>query len=286
MAMNRDLVGKEYPPATYRVTAEASMRYARAINDDNPAFLEEGRPGGIVAPPLFGVVVVGPAVAKAVGDPDLRIDFPLALHGEEDIEFMAPIRPGDEISTTARVEAIEAKETGETLVVGLALRDGTGKLVQRQRFVLFVRGDAKGRARQKKPPAPSGAVRPEPVAVVEQRMDPDQTFRYAEASGDRVRIHLDDAVARKAGLPGIIAHGLCTMGFASKAAIDALCGRDPARLARLAVRFALPVIPGQALTTRFFEAAGRDDRRRAYVFETLNPEGSPVLTAGICEVRP
>ena len=75
MSMNGDLVGKEYPPAIYNVSAEATMRYTRAINEDNSAFLDENRAGGIIAPPLFGVVVAGDAVAKAVGDPDLNINF-------------------------------------------------------------------------------------------------------------------------------------------------------------------------------------------------------------------
>lgn len=287
MSMNGDLVGKEYPPAIYNVSAEATMRYARAINEDNSAFLDENRAGGIIAPPLFGVVVAGDAVAKAVGDPDLNINFKMALHGEEDIQFLAPLRPGDEISTTARINGIETKETGETLDVGLTLRNGAGEIVQRQRFVLFVRESTSGGGTKKKGSSePAGASRGEiPIAVVEQCMDLDQTFRYSEASGDLVRIHLDEKVARKAGLPGIIAHGLCTMGFASKAAIDSLCSGDPGRLARLSVRFARPVIPGEGLTTRFLVNSTGASDGETYSFNMVNPKNAPVLTGGICEVR-
>lgn len=41
---------------------------------------------------------------------------------------------------------------------------------------------------------------------------------YAEASGDHNPIHSDDAVAAAVGLPGVIAHGMLTMGLAASAA--------------------------------------------------------------------
>src|SRR5229473_7948325 len=57
MGLNRSLIGKQYPPQDYGVTAEAMMRYARAYNEDNPRFFDSTRPGGIIAPPMFGVVM-------------------------------------------------------------------------------------------------------------------------------------------------------------------------------------------------------------------------------------
>jgi acyl dehydratase len=76
----------------------------------------------------------------------------------------------------------------------------------------------------------------------------DQAERYAAASGDHNPIHLDDAVAQLGGLKGRVLHGLCTMAFAARAVVAQAGGNDPARLARLAVRFARPVYMGDALT--------------------------------------
>jgi acyl dehydratase len=118
---------------------------------------------------------------------------------------------------------------------------------------------------------------------VTQTIDRDQTYRYAEASGDRNPIHVDEAVAKMAGLPGIIVHGLCTMAFTSKVAIDKLCAGDPARLRRLRVRFSRPVIPGQTITTNVW-AEGERDGRRIFAYETLNSDGHAVIKGGIAEV--
>ena len=67
----------------------------------------------------------------------------------------------------------------------------------------------------------------EPDATVERSFDADQTFRYSEASGDPMPIHLDEGIAKAAGLPGIIIHGLCAMAFTSVAVIQHACPDDP-----------------------------------------------------------
>jgi acyl dehydratase len=66
---------------------------------------------------------------------------------------------------------------------------------------------------------------------------------YAEASGDRNPIHLDEAAARAAGLPDVIAHGMYTMGLVSRAVVEwaADAGVD-ARLSEFSARFAKPVV--------------------------------------------
>ena len=113
----------------------------------------------------------------------------------------------------------------------------------------------------------------------------DQTYRYAEASGDVNPIHIDVNIARMAGLPGIIVHGLCTMAFCSKAVIESVCGGDPRRLRRLRVRFVRPVLPGQTISTRIW-AADKSAELMRFDFETVNPNGRAVIRGGIAEVAP
>ncbi|MGN7861198.1 MaoC/PaaZ C-terminal domain-containing protein [Microbacterium sp. 22303] len=64
--------------------------------------------------------------------------------------------------------------------------------------------------------------------------------RYAGASGDFNPIHYRDDVAAEVGLPGVLAHGMLTMGVASSVAIAALPGT--ARVLDYGVRFARPVV--------------------------------------------
>lgn len=280
MPLNKACAGKEYPPTTAEATAEAMQNYARAYNDDNPAFFDPSHPGGIVAPPMYGVVVTWPSIMGAITDPDLKVDVIRLLHGEQDMEFLGPIRPGDTITTTARVASIETKATGETMVLELNARNQRGEPVGRTLFNVFIRSGGKRGAAEAKIPEPEHG---EPMLSVSQQIDKDQTYRYKDASGDFNPIHVDENFAKMAGLPGIIVHGLCTMAFTSKAMIDKLCGGNPLRLKRLRVRFTRPVFPGNAITTKVW-TAGEREGRKIYEFETFNPAGQAVIKGGIAEI--
>ena len=270
MPLNREFIGREYPPLTSTVTLEALQKYARAYNDDNPRYFDPAVAGGIVAPPMYGVVVAWTSVVGAVGDPALGADLLRLLHAEQDMEFIAPLRPGDEITTVARVGAIEARPGGEAMTLELDSRNRAGDPVVRTLFGIFIRAARRDRSasgRSERPVSPSG----DPILSVEQTIDRDQTFRYAEASGDLNPIHVDENLAKMAGLPGIVVHGLCA--------------GDPVRLKRLRVQFSRPVLPGRPIATRVWPGGERGGRR-AYAFETYNPEGMAVIRGGIAEIAP
>ncbi|PPF74608.1 MaoC/PaaZ C-terminal domain-containing protein [Pseudoclavibacter sp. Z016] len=68
----------------------------------------------------------------------------------------------------------------------------------------------------------------------------DTLVRYAGASGDFNPIHYRDDVAEAVGLPGVLAHGMLTMGVALQPVVDAL--GDPGRVVDYQVRFTRPVV--------------------------------------------
>jgi acyl dehydratase len=282
MPLNKSCVGKEYPPVATEVTLDAIQKYARAYNDDNPAFFNANRPGHIVAPPMFAVTVTWNALMTAVMDPDVQADLLRLVHGEQDMEFANPIRPGDLINASAKIVSIETKASGETMTVEITASNQDGQRVNKTLFSAFIRG---GRNRDVERTAERVAepARGEPDFTVAQTIDNDQTYRYAEASGDRNPIHVDAGIAKMAGLPGIIVHGLCTMAFTSKVAIDKLCNGDPTRLKRLRVRFSRPVLPGQTITTKVWTES-ENPGRKIFAFETYNPAGQPVIKGGLAEI--
>ena len=85
--------------------------------------------------------------------------------------------------------------------------------------------------------------------IPELKVTPDAglTKRYAEASGDPNPIHTDPDFARKAGLPGVILHGLWTMAQVARAN-SAAAGGDPRSLKRLSVQFRGMGFPEQEVT--------------------------------------
>ena len=68
----------------------------------------------------------------------------------------------------------------------------------------------------------------------------DSLVRYAGASGDFNPIHYRDDIAQSVGLPGVLAHGMLTMGLAVQPVIDWV--QDSARILDYGVRFTKPVV--------------------------------------------
>ncbi|MDM7832193.1 MaoC family dehydratase [Cellulomonas edaphi] len=125
------------------------------------------------------------------------------------------------------------------------------------------------------------------VARAEVVVDRARLVRYAGASGDFNPIHWNDRVATAVGLPGVIAHGMWTMGAAAGPVTE--WAGDPGAIVDYQVRFTRPVpVPDPGSTTvevvavvgALDEAAGT-----ARVDLTVAVEGARVLGKAQAVVR-
>jgi acyl dehydratase len=283
MPLNKALVGKEYPKQEYKVAKAAFQAYAKAYNEPNAAFFSADP----VAPPQFAVVYQWMAMGQPMFDVSLHgseeqqgKNLMRLLHGEQDLTYLKPVKDGDTITSTPYVHSIEEKESGDILRVGIKSVNQKGETVTDAIATMFIRGKSKGAgAGAPAPEAPRGA----PDFTYSQKIDPDQTVRYAEASGDHNPIHVDPNMAMMAGLPGIIVHGLCTMAIASKGVIDKAAGGDPTKLKRFKVRFSKPVLPEQTITVEAWKK-GQSGGVTTYDFVVKNDAGEEVVKDGVAEI--
>jgi acyl dehydratase len=269
VGLNAALIGRKYTESTFEVSADTIERYARATNDLNERYLGDD----VVASPVFPIVPAFDSFMEAAMDPELGADLLRLVHGQEEHVLHAPIVPGDILTVVPVLESVERKDAGEMFTVAATITKRDGARAAEVRGTMFIRGTGDRRAAAAA--ASSEAPASEPVYEETTKVDEDQTFRYAKASGDHNPIHLDENTAKMAGLPGIILHGMCTMSIAAKGAVDGLAGGDPTKVRQVSVRFSRPVIPGAELTTRFW--AGKGDE---YSFETYNSEGKAVIKNG------
>ena len=104
--------------------------------------------------------------------------------------------------------------------------------------------------------------------------------RYAGASGDLNPIHWSDRVATSVGLPGVIAHGMLTMGLAARAVTD--WAGDPGAVVEYQVRFSRPVVVPDDETGAEVTVRGRVgavlDGGRVRVDLTVTSGGEKVLS--------
>jgi acyl dehydratase len=277
VALPVEKLGTKYDELTATIEPDRAKAYAAATNDDNPAY-EAGK----YAPPVFGVVPTWAAMGMAVGDVVPGEAAMMIVHGEQDMHFHQPLIPGRTIKSSSEAYSVRVGGSGTRFTVKVTSKDAdSGDLVLEQYITMFIRGMSDGDS--------GGPDKPDHTFPTEARgkkvgeftvhVDADQTFRYRDASGDQMPIHVDENFAKSVGLPGIIAHGLCTMAMTSQAVVKTVADGDPARIKRLAVRFAKNVFPGNDVVTTIYEAGPG-----AYAFEATS-NGETVISNGRAEVE-
>jgi acyl dehydratase len=280
MPLNQACIGKPYVAASAEVTLEGLQQYARACNEENPHYFDPAVPGGILAPPMFNTTLTWAALLNAITDPALQADLLRLLHVAQDMEFLAPLRPGDRIAASARIVSIEPGSGGDRIMIQLDAANQHQALVSRSFFTAVIRGRMRERMNRSQPPG--ATPRGNPILTLSQTVDRDQAVRYAAASGDSNPIHLDEQAARIAGLPGVVVHGLCTMALTAKLTVDHVCDGQPQRLKRLAVHFSRPVFPGDTLITTIWRDPD-SAARMLLAFETRNQAGQAVIMGGVAQ---
>ena len=150
MAINREFVGKTYPDTPeFDVGRETIRDFANAIGDTNPAYhnvdaaRELGHPD-LIAPPTFPFVLTMKAMARAMFDPDLGMDYARVVHGEQHFDYERPIHAGDRLVVSASIAEIRSSGRNEYLTTRSELMTGSGELVCTTHEVIVSRGTAIG----------------------------------------------------------------------------------------------------------------------------------------------
>lgn len=281
MGLNRECVGKTYEEKEYKVEKAAMVAYAKATNEGNPKLAGDSPE---MASPMFGVVYLLPGLVDAFFDQDLMQDANLGrmLHGGQDMRFHKPAKDQDVLKTQTKVESIEDRGTGELLTISFSTKNQDGDQVMTGQGTFFFRG----------PPDPDKVKKKTgpteiPKVLFEKtcHVDDDQTYRYAEASGDHNPLHVDEEMAKAMGFPNVIVHGLCVMALAQKGIIDGGLDGEPARLRRLSVQFSKPVFPGDDLRCiAWGKDASGEGGRRVLGFIIKSQRDEEVIREGIAEL--
>jgi len=145
MAIKTEAVGKEWPATTYEVGKEKIREYATVIGIENPVHFdrEAAKAAGyrdVVAPPMFCVVYSAPALAPAMFDPDVGMNFAAMVHGGQEFAWGEPACSGDQITTTAKCLEIYEKDGKGFYVFESVSTNQDGEEVVRGTWTNIVRG--------------------------------------------------------------------------------------------------------------------------------------------------
>ena len=115
MPVDTSAQGKTYPAVEYEVGKEKIREYAHAVGEDNPVYFdrEAAQSAGfrdVPAPPMFAVVYSAGAMAPAIFDPEVGLNFAMMVHGGQEFVWGEPVCSGDVITTTAKCTQIYEKD--------------------------------------------------------------------------------------------------------------------------------------------------------------------------------
>jgi acyl dehydratase len=157
MALDPKFIGKKYGPYRYQVGLEKVREFAYAVAGGvpsiamatppeglNPLLYDEkaaqaGPYGSVIAFPTFAVTFAIAPFAAAVSDPELGIDLLMVVHGEQELELLGVIKPGDVYSTTGTISQIYEKAHRDFMVVVSESKNQRGELVVRGAWTAVVR---------------------------------------------------------------------------------------------------------------------------------------------------
>jgi acyl dehydratase len=115
--VDRSLIGQWGPEGTMRVELGKIREFARAVKDPNRVYLDDAQ---ALAPPTFLMTM-----ALWMGDlgqtrSAVKLDYRRLLHGEQEFEYVRPIRAGDVLTFRSRTKDVfekEGKRGGKMLFV-------------------------------------------------------------------------------------------------------------------------------------------------------------------------
>jgi acyl dehydratase len=192
-------------------------------------------------------------------DPRFGVDWVKLLHAEQSFELHRPLAAEGDVVARHSFIGVEDKGAGKgaMLYQQKKLHDAaTDELIATVRTTLMLRGDGGSGSFGEAVPAPGALPETAPHRVIDIPTLPQAALIY-RLSGDYNPIHASPDIARKAGFDKPILHGLCSMGVACRALIQAYAEAEPSRLKSMFVRFSKPVYPGETLRLECYEIDGQ-----------------------------
>jgi acyl dehydratase len=212
--------------------------------------------------PRLKVMPSMPVVLGAPGfwsrNPDTGIDWKQILHGEQGLVLHRPLPTEGEVIGRSRITGLVDRGAGKGALMYSereVLDARTGERLATLTSTSFMRGDGGFGG-------PSGPVKqphPEPERAPDITLDlatrPEQAAVY-RLNSDLNPLHIDPTIAKAAGFPRPILHGLCTFGTVCHALLRTLCDYDTTRFGRMELRFSSPVFPGETIRTEIWHEDG------------------------------
>jgi NAD(P)-dependent dehydrogenase (short-subunit alcohol dehydrogenase family)/acyl dehydratase/putative sterol carrier protein len=268
MALKLDSIGAKIGPSEKVYDWKDVVLYALGVGAgfDELDYVYEKK---LKVIPTFSIAAVFDFLAAAAIESNAN--FAGILHGAQEIIFHNKFPTEGTLKTEGEIKHIWDKgEKGAVVVAEADTYHSSGDKLFTNVFTLFCRKDG-GFGGDSGPKEDWEVPDREPDFVQDAEPSIDQPLVY-RLSGDMFDLHVDPEFAKRSGFKMPIMHGLCTFGYACRAAIGHLFPGEPERMTRFKVRFSKTLYPGIPIRTMVWKL----DEGHA-LFRVLNTENGEVV---------
>jgi acyl dehydratase len=137
----KELIGEVLSTGSATASAEHVARFAEALGDANARYRGEAA----VAPPTYPIAFMAQAMAGGAETfQKLELNYATLVHGEQEFEYVRPIRVGESLTLTGRIGDISEKRSSSGAILDFVVleteaRDASEQVVFYSRNVLISR---------------------------------------------------------------------------------------------------------------------------------------------------
>ncbi len=289
MYISPEIVGLKLKEYRTEITWRQTTNYAAAVGDINPCYLDDSRPEGLIAPPVFAAALTWPIQQRLheyVDIPGIEEAMRTVVHYTEHIEFNRPLKPGDRVSVEGEVLAVTPHKAGTQLTLKFFIKDWDGNLIATEHVGGLLRGvrcEGGGRGGENLPQIPRYEPDSPPAWEVSLAISREAPYIYDGCTDIVFAIHTSPRFAREVGLPDIIYQGTATLALAVRELVNREAGGNPARLHSLSARFGGMVFPGTSIRVQMLQRLDGPNSADLF-FQIINSEGQKAVTDGYARI--
>ena len=221
-----------------------------------------------LAQPVFPMSMLGPDGHPTRGGFLPPVPLPRRMWAGGEIEFLDPLRVGDESTRTSRIADVQMKtgSTGTLCFVSVehSISSPQGTAIRERQDIVYREMTTTAAATAKAPPPPPKAQHREAHVS-----DPVLLFRYSALTFNGHRIHYDrDYVTKVEGYPGLIFHGPLQAALIIEMAAKLRGGKAPKKFTYRGLQ---PLFEGAEFSIN------ANDSGESMELWTANAEGQPTM---------
>ena len=269
--MNRLMIGYEVEEIIGPITKEDVIAYAKATQDD----LDKYKGDNPIAPPFFGSKLAYNQIKKIIAHNNLKMNILKMVHGQQDFIWHKNLHVGDTVKIKLTIRDIYDVPIGE--MVELSAKAYVDNRLAVEAVTSFLVRGKRSKSSNSKENEFDGLKLGKKAFTLDIETKKGQQLEYAKASGDTNFIHTNGILAKAAGLPGTIMHGICILAMCNNSLANKCAKGDYSKLKQIKGRFSNVVLPGQKLKLIAYDT----NKKNHYIFEVLNEKEKQVMKNGI-----